>query len=38
MQTRGVEYYRAEVRKAIEKGNESTTLYGILAMKKVLIL
>jgi len=34
MQTRGVEYYRSEVRKAIEKGNESTTLYGILAMKK----
>jgi len=34
MQTRGIEYYRAEVRKAMEKESESTTLYGILAMKK----
>lgn len=34
MQTRGIEYYRSEIRKAQEQDNESTTLYGILAMKR----
>lgn len=34
MQTRGIEYYRSEVRKAQEQNNESTTMYGILAMKR----
>tara|TARA_R100001460_G_scaffold3427_1_gene10402 strand:- start:7101 stop:9527 length:2427 start_codon:yes stop_codon:yes gene_type:complete len=34
MQTKGIDYYRSEVSKAIEQTNESTTLYGILAMKK----
>mgnify|MGYP000078827415 FL=1 len=33
MQTQGIEYYRSEVQKAITSGNESTTHYGILAMK-----
>lgn len=33
MQTKGIEYYRSEVRKAVEKQNESNTHYGILAMK-----
>ena len=34
MQSKGIEYYRAEIRKAQEQNNESTTLYGILAMKR----
>ena len=34
MQTKGIEYYRSEVEKAKEQDNESTTLYGILAMKR----
>ena len=34
MQQKGVDYYRSEVLKAQGQGNESTTLYGILAMKK----
>lgn len=34
MQTKGIEFYRSEIRKAQEQDNESTTLYGILAMKR----